>query len=1146
MTSTSASAPHVTNPPGNLLKNSNLLSFISVEKKTKPTSSEPVLWQKNIETIELDKELDNPESSTNNPDLEEDLEFLSEGTADKTIIGQVTCVDKVVTNSSVTDPHTTSKKTKSINRTERQHNKLSFAALDPAQTKITEFYKICERVQLEIDKDVITETFNRYHQTIGLNPEHVTASPPFLEMLKETAIANSKHRKHGSRFSEPLKLFSLYLFIVGGRLTYELLYSNLSGALPSTTTLNRLLDEGSKIRERSSTISRIKKLFNQKELLQVFISEDQTAIIRRIYYDPKINEMVGFVLPVFEKTGFPITKKFSVCSLADIKNDFDNEEMSKNAQPLHDKSPAFCLVIFGSGNSFNNIDVSNRWRYVQKEFNKSEITIFGFFSDADPRCLKAMRIQSGLLSSTSLENKNSPYGPYLQTSARGVRGFEGTGETANASSTHTSSQSPSAFVLGARHIVLVSLKFTIVDNAFIVHLFLNSSRGEIRPCFLLNPTSLYAFMEFIILKVNGTDISSFSYEDAVNAFLSAREPIVVEVKRRESESACDTASMSKCMSTAVQTDLSGLNRLEETSFEYLSNDIDFEEVTLRKCNGNEKLGLTVCYSSGSDVDTYTEVYIQNIAPNSVAHCDGRLREGDQILQVNGKDVTNKEETECLFAENPKAVTLLVSRCLSQNDKSTEADSPTEFLSSTRGVAYQNTLIEQLVQQQSSFQQSLTRDGPIVPPHLQLNLTNSLIRSQMCMINQEISELDKRMQNIQLVKRDKFKPLQLPSESDSEHIYETIPESSDSVLEPIYSCPYESKEDNIKFQFYVEKSEEGQTPKDEKAKQIKNVQHNTGKSNSNEEHDNSSSAYNTGGSCNSNLLTVELSCGANQKDNCRSTLVLYAPSEDEKVRRVQEANDNCDACEQVTLKPNKNKSVVSKGINSPSTTVATKPELNISDFLSDTMYTNVANLQQTILLQQQLFRKALGKQSNGTICKPTTSFTTPTLSQYQFMNCQQTYKTKDAKMEWKVKRRSDGTRYIARRPVRNRILRNRALRISEERAGATTEDDTISEFKMGKYWKKEDRKKHLEKSKERKQRLENSDGVYQKPFDKVHSSSTKKSYTNADNSNKKHKAKRTNKEEYHDFTTVQEMLMHGPQVLPNSNSKIMGLLSVTTV
>lgn len=57
------------------------------------------------------------------------------------------------------------------------------------------------------------------------------------------------------------------------------------------------------------------------------------------------------------------------------------------------------------------------------------------------------------------------------------------------------------------------------------------------------------------------------------------------------------------------------------------------------------------------------------------------------------------------------------------------------------------------------------------------------------------------------------------------------------------------------------------------------------------------------------------------------------------------------------------------------------------------------------------------------------------------------KNVETKMEWKVKRRPDGTRYIARRPVRNRILKNRELRISEERAGLTTEDDTISELKV---------------------------------------------------------------------------------------------------
>lgn len=75
------------------------------------------------------------------------------------------------------------------------------------------------------------------------------------------------------------------------------------------------------------------------------------------------------------------------------------------------------------------------------------------------------------------------------------------------------------------------------------------------------------------------------------------------------------------------------------------------------------------------------------------------------------------------------------------------------------------------------------------------------------------------------------------------------------------------------------------------------------------------------------------------------------------------------------------------------------------------------------------------------------------------------------MEWKVKRRPDGTRYIARRPIRNRMLRDRAIKINEERNDFTTDDDTISEVKIGRYWTKDERKKHAEKSKERRYRQE---------------------------------------------------------------------------
>lgn len=68
------------------------------------------------------------------------------------------------------------------------------------------------------------------------------------------------------------------------------------------------------------------------------------------------------------------------------------------------------------------------------------------------------------------------------------------------------------------------------------------------------------------------------------------------------------------------------------------------------------------------------------------------------------------------------------------------------------------------------------------------------------------------------------------------------------------------------------------------------------------------------------------------------------------------------------------------------------------------------------------------------------------------------------MVWKVKRRPDGTRYIVKRPVRNHA--NMGIRKNIRNEITTTEDDTISEVKIGRYWTKEERKRHIERARER--------------------------------------------------------------------------------
>lgn len=116
-------------------------------------------------------------------------------------------------------------------------------------------------------------------------------------------------------------------------------------------------------------------------------------------------------------------------------------------------------------------------------------------------------------------------------------------------------------------------------------------------------------------------------------------------------------------------------------------------------------------------------------------------------------------------------------------------------------------------------------------------------------------------------------------------------------------------------------------------------------------------------------------------------MLCPPALFEEKTIVQGLAENCDLCkQQANIKPKKTKPCSSK-MNSP-LSPTTKPGLSVTHLLSDTMYTNVANLQQTMLLQQQLFRQALHQQTNDVTCKPTTSFTAPSLSQYQFVGCQQ--------------------------------------------------------------------------------------------------------------------------------------------------------------
>ncbi|XP_055302284.1 slo-interacting protein 1 [Sitodiplosis mosellana] len=958
-----------------------------------------------------------------------------------------------------------------------------------------------------------------------------------------------------------------------------------------------------------------------------------------------------------------------------------------------------------------------------------------------------------------------------------------------------------------------------------------------------------AGMNFIILKVNGRDVSNLAHEDAVSEFLRADEPILVLVKRRDAQStsnsnvigsgiksATPTNEMSaatklssgksilfgapqldeeqksnETTSVAIQTELmlcdfdneyicqrnespmrvvptNNLNDIEinhsgqrngnnnnnnnnnnglHHSLHHcatLLNDcivppeIDIEEVTLRKNNSDERIGLTVSYSSGNgsgsgsdDAETCTEVYISDIAENSIAARDGRLRQGDQILQVNGRDVSSKEDAETLFSENKNAVTLLVSRSFytseefsqSDNDnadyfddceriqntmyqngylqnvfnstaltgsassemicemgagtndnnqnvseslsKSVDAIKNTNTLSSKSSSSNQSELLNLLPHYQPRWHHQLMHS----PFAVRNPLHPSIIKAHLESVNHEIAQLDSRIESILLKQHqamnqqaiaeaaeinastiyrnpvdtmvnsneidpksnasttatssandttvisasptaavdNKFSsmdisngsgntqtanpikpsatsrryPTQYPPQidSDTEHIYETIPEDSES--EPIYCSPYRGETDteqNLVHEWLNMKDGEKRCIDGKPGNWTRSTKSNS----SVEDHENSSSAYNTGGSCNSNhQLTLELSDTNNddgnktlvfcptkhlqpkfpgQQHESKSPTVRQSSAAIKKEKVLSPTHNNrradCHNEHTTTRKSNSNNQESSAVRNSSSAPIAG------TGSGGETMYTNLANLQQTMLLQQRMFLQALCQQNsivkntnqknNEANNDPTQKhFIAPSLSQYRFVSGQQAYthtlqpQPSEERMEWKVKRRPDGSRYIVRRPVRNRTLRAaRASKINEERTNdQTTEDDTISEVKMGRYWTKEERKKHMEKSKERRQRQESLIASKNQQMHDISHATLNQYYhpqlqqpTQATIVDKKTlKKKKEQTPNAIGATTPHESNM---QIIPNRNSngattnasvdvsKLSGILSVTTV
>ncbi|XP_053171854.1 E3 ubiquitin-protein ligase PDZRN3-B isoform X2 [Scomber japonicus] len=761
-------------------------------------------------------------------------------------------------------------------------------------------------------------------------------------------------------------------------------------------------------------------------------------------------------------------------------------------------------------------------------------------------------------------------------------------------------------------------------------------------CTLQKPEEQYKLL-YEVCQVNGKDLSKATHDQAVEAFRTAKEPIMVQVLRRDPHPKLVSPTIDTQVSDiSTQTDITlqhimALTKLPPPSppmtvledyllpeehppghayfdpndfLEGIQQDIEreeleYEEVDLYRANIQDKLGLTICYRT--DDEDEAGIYISEIDPNSIAARDGRIREGDKIIQINGIEIQNREDAVALLtSEGNQNISLLVARPEIQLDEGWMDDDRNDFLDDLH-----MDMLEQQHHQAMQFtasmlqQKKLEEDGGTTDTATLLSnhheKDSGVGRTDESTRNDESSEQE-NLADDQTTASNTLGSCRMLTYSQDTLGSTDLPFSGESFISADYAdtdflgipadeCERFRELLELKCQMRnsgaqalycqgggaggqdqecVDKelellNEELRTIELEclnivrahKMQQLREqcreswMLHNSGFRNYNTSIDarrhelsditelpeksdkDSSSAYNTGESCRSTPLTLELSpdnslrrgaenqagASGSSSSNGRMLKPLLSPVQEVcSSSRSRGSSKDSDSL-QAETKERK------LGESSKSGRSYSQPH---SPYKHAHIPAHAQHYQSYMQLIQQksAVEYAQSQMSLVSMCRDHISTDL------------------EPKMEWKVKIRSDGTRYITKRPVRDKLLRERALRIHEERSGMTTDDDAISELKMGRYWSKEERKQHAVRAKEQRQRREFMKQSRADCLKEQAGLEDKKEPNIIELSHKKMMKKR-NKKIFDNWMTIQELLTHGTKS-PDGTRVYNSLLSVTTV
>lgn len=169
--------------------------------------------------------------------------------------------------------------------------------------------------------------------------------------------------------------------MTGGKIAYETLAAILP--FPSTSTVMRIINKSSSsIIEGECRFEELKSFLSSRNLLPyVWLSEDATRIVNCIQYDPKMNQLIGFVLPL-KPNGMPKSKIFLATSAKVIENHFYKNKPASllyaiMVQLLMRNSPPFCLCLCGTDNKFNTENVRDHWNFILKGLLDISVTAIG-------------------------------------------------------------------------------------------------------------------------------------------------------------------------------------------------------------------------------------------------------------------------------------------------------------------------------------------------------------------------------------------------------------------------------------------------------------------------------------------------------------------------------------------------------------------------------------------------------------------------------------------------------------------------------------------------------------------------------------------------------------------------------------------------